>query len=57
MTCLRVVLAAALAGGAFAVAAVAQSGKYPERPVKMLVGFSAGGGTDVAARILAQKLT
>ncbi len=38
-------------------AAVAQSGKYPERPVKMLVGFSAGGGTDVAARILAQKLT
>jgi len=57
MTCLRVVLAAALAGGAFAAAAVAQSGKYPERPVKMLVGFSAGGGTDVAARILAQKLT
>jgi tripartite-type tricarboxylate transporter receptor subunit TctC len=23
---------------------------YPDRPVKMLVGFAAGGGTDVAAQ-------
>ena len=30
--------------------------KYPDRPIKILVGFSAGGGTDVAARIVAQKL-
>ena len=35
----------------------AQSGHYPDRPIKVLVGFSAGGGTDVAARILAQKMT
>jgi tripartite-type tricarboxylate transporter receptor subunit TctC len=35
----------------------AQSGQYPDRPVKVLVGFSAGGGTDVAARILAQKMS
>jgi len=35
----------------------AQSAKYPDHPVKILVGFAAGGGTDVAARILAQKLT
>jgi tripartite-type tricarboxylate transporter receptor subunit TctC len=35
----------------------AQSTKYPDRPIKILVGFAAGGGTDVAARILAQKLT
>ena len=35
--------------------AVAQT-KYPDRPVKMLVGFSAGGGTDVIARIVAQKM-
>ena len=55
MTWLRVVLAAAFAGGAFAAAAVAQSGTYPERPVKMLVRFSAGGGTDVAARILGRS--
>jgi tripartite-type tricarboxylate transporter receptor subunit TctC len=31
--------------------------QYPERSIKILVGFAAGGGTDVAARILAQKLT
>src|SRR5215471_17658647 len=30
--------------------------EFPERPVKMLVGFSAGGGTDVAARIVAPGL-
>jgi tripartite-type tricarboxylate transporter receptor subunit TctC len=32
-------------------------GKYPDKPVKMVVGFSAGGGTDVVARILAQKIS
>jgi len=30
--------------------------QYPERSIKILVGFAAGGGTDVAARIVAQKL-
>jgi tripartite-type tricarboxylate transporter receptor subunit TctC len=35
----------------------AQGAKYPDHSVKLLVGFAAGGGTDVAARILAQKLT
>ena len=29
---------------------------YPVRPVRILVGFSAGGGTDVTARMVAQKL-
>src|SRR5919201_5666494 len=40
-----------------ALASLAQTTRYPDRPVKILVGFSAGGGTDVAARIMAQKLT
>ena len=31
--------------------------KYPEHPVKVVVGFSAGGGTDVAARVITQKLS
>ena len=31
--------------------------KYPDRPVKIVVGFTAGGGTDVAARVLAIKLS
>ncbi len=30
---------------------------FPVRPVTMIVGFAAGGGTDIAARLLAQDLT
>ena len=49
--------ALALAFGLALVQASAQTARYPDRPIKILVGFAAGGGTDVAARILAQKLT
>src|SRR5687767_15964301 len=28
---------------------------YPTKPARMLVGFSAGGGTDAMARLFAQK--
>ena len=50
-----------LAGGmALAAAAnvLAQSpaASFPNRPVKIIVAFPAGGGTDIAARILAPKL-
>src|SRR2546423_983720 len=37
--------------------APARAQTFPDRPIKMLVGFSAGGGTDVVARILAQKMS
>ncbi len=37
------------------VAAVAQ--QYPTKPVRIVVGFGAGGGTDLAARAIAQKLS
>src|SRR5271155_2633424 len=30
---------------------------FPSRPLKMLVGFAAGGGTDVAARVVAQPIS
>ena len=35
----------------------AQDAAFPNRPIKMLVGFAAGGGTDVAARIAAQTMS
>jgi tripartite-type tricarboxylate transporter receptor subunit TctC len=35
----------------------AAAADYPERPVRIIVGFVPGGGTDVAARFLAQRLT
>ena len=35
----------------------AQPARYPDKPIKIMVGFAAGGGTDVAARILSAKLT
>ena len=59
MAAIRRLLMAALCvavAGSFATQAHAQ-GKYPDHPVKVLVGFTAGGGTDVAARVIAQKLS
>ena len=37
--------------------AQAQTAGFPDRPIKMIVGFGAGGSTDVAARIVAQKMS
>jgi tripartite-type tricarboxylate transporter receptor subunit TctC len=38
-------------------AAEDDAAKYPTRPIHIIVGFAAGGGNDVIARIFAQKLS
>ncbi len=56
-TSLNGLLGLALAACLPVIESAAQTAKYPDKPVKMMVGFSAGGGTDVVARILAQKMS
>ena len=41
---------------AAAVPAVANAQNYPARPVKLIVPYAAGGGTDAIARIVAQAM-
>lgn len=38
-------------------AGIATAQSYPTKPVRILVGFGAGGSTDIVSRILAQNLT
>jgi tripartite-type tricarboxylate transporter receptor subunit TctC len=58
MTARAVALAAAVFAG-FGGAARAQNdpaASYPNRTIKIVVGFAAGGGNDIIARIIGQKL-
>jgi tripartite-type tricarboxylate transporter receptor subunit TctC len=50
-------LAPLLAAALWAAAGPAAGQAYPGRPVRILVGFAAGGPTDVIARIVAQDMT
>ncbi len=52
---MRFLVAIALAASSFAAAA--QSFPIPGKPVRVLVGFAPGGGTDIQARIVQPKLT
>jgi tripartite-type tricarboxylate transporter receptor subunit TctC len=45
-----------IAGLAAAMAAPLPLSAWPDRPLRIVVGFQAGGGSDVAARLLAERL-
>src|SRR5690349_12441697 len=51
-----VIRAVALCSTVLCFSNTASAQQFPSKPIKLLVGFSAGGGTDAVARVYAQKL-
>jgi tripartite-type tricarboxylate transporter receptor subunit TctC len=43
--------------GLFSLMAPAKAQDYPTKPIRIIVGFAAGGGNDIIARVFAQKLS
>lgn len=56
-TPLRTALLCAAAVTCAPLAQAQPDGRYPAKPVRIVVGFGAGGGTDIAARAIALKLS
>jgi tripartite-type tricarboxylate transporter receptor subunit TctC len=50
-------ISAALAAVAAVSTGIAQAADYPNRPLRLIVPFAAGGPTDTIARVIGQKLT
>ncbi len=53
----RALLAAIGAAVCFALPGIAAAQVWPERPIRMVVPFAAGGGSDSVGRVIALKLT
>ncbi len=50
------IVCAAVLAGLFHFSALAQTGAWPSRPIKLIVPFPPGGGNDTVARLLAERL-
>ena len=53
----KLLSAAAWALAALMASPTAAVAQYPDRPITITVGFAPGGTSDVAARILAERMT
>jgi tripartite-type tricarboxylate transporter receptor subunit TctC len=54
---LKALIGAAAVAAAFMQAPSASAQDWPARPIRIVVGFGAGGGTDIVSRIIAQPLS
>lgn len=57
MTYRSIELVAAFSLALASAAAIAQSGSYPNRPIRIIVPYSAGSGSDVLARTIGQSVS
>ena len=52
-----ITLAVTLAAAVLVVALPAEAQRYPVKPIRMVIGYAPGGGTDIMGRLIAQQIT